>query len=286
MALGRAEKTLKQYRLLLKYFRQFLLEKHVRDARAVTVKLVRQYHDSLIERGLKTTSRIAYIVAVKEFLRWMFERGRILSDVSQQIEMPVLEKTLPPIPLSQEEAIDFLELVQPLTFASKRDRAMLELMYATGARVQEILSVKIGDVDGSAGTLLIRKGKGGKGRVIPIHDAALKSVAVYLESRSDNPKKTSPLWIVRHVDGTVKRLGRENLDALFRRLNRKFSRHVHPHLLRHTFAVHLLQNGCPLPVLQTYLGHERTDTTALYLNLVKTDLKKAFTSGMERILEQ
>jgi site-specific recombinase XerD len=148
----------------------------------------------------------------------------------------------------------------------------------------EVLGLNVGDVDSLEGTVFVR-GKGAKDRLVPINPSALAALSGYFERRTVRLRKTTPLFTV-HGFGTEElgRFDENGLWALFRRLNRDFHRHVHPHLLRHTFAVHLLKNGADLRYVQALLGHESPDTTSMYLGLVKEELKRDYDRAIGIIL--
>ena len=283
-ALGRSEATIGSYRRRLVDFSVFAALHRARDVHNISADLVRRYIEDLIDRGLKTSSRRSYISTVNGFLRWCHERGLILSDVASRVELPGAEKALPPTPLSVDEVSELIDLVATTTVTGKRNRAILEVLYASGLRRQELLGLNLGDVDFTEGTLFVR-GKGGKDRVVPIHDAAIRALAVYLEARGGKPSRKSPLFVTHYGEGAKrKRFDNNGLSSFFYALNKRFYKHVHPHLLRHTFAVHLLRNGVDLRYVQALLGHESPDTTSRYLGLVKDDLKRAYDAAVERIL--
>lgn len=166
----------------------------------------------------------------------------------------------------------------------KRNRAMLKVLYACGLRRHELLGLNVGDVDFQAGTLFIR-GKSGKDRIVPVHDTALEAVTLYLGARPRKPRKCSPLFVSHRPQDGGKRIKVQTVERVFRQINKRFSKHVHPHLLRHTFAVHLLQNGADIRHVQALLGHESADTTSRYLGLVKDELKRAYDRGIEAIFK-
>jgi hypothetical protein len=130
-----------------------------------------------------------------------------------------------------------------------------------------------------------RLGKGNKDRLLPIHQSALSAVTAYLSTRPPELPRSAPLFVTAAGPGLIgKRLNGPNLDGIFRQINRQFHKHVYPHLLRHTFATHLLLGGADLRHVQALLGHESPDTTSQYLGLVKEDIKKGYDQAIERIL--
>ena len=161
---------------------------------------------------------------------------------------------------------------------------MLEVLYGCGLRRGELLGLNVGDVNFIEQTLFVDKGKGGKDRLLPIHHAALTAISEYLATRGGRPKKRSPLFVIHQSETAGKRMSRADLEAVFRGLNKRSQKHIYPHLFRHTFACHLLQNGADLRYVQALLGHESPDTTSRYLGLCKADLKKEYDRAVEVIL--
>lgn len=280
-AMGKSTATLNAYRRRLRYFATFCRVRHVSG---VTLEQVRAYHDQLIERGLSTASRLAYLVTIQSYLRWAHRHGRLLADLAERIELPKRGQHLPPTLLTQAEMLRLLKTMPTRTIAGKRNRAMIELLYACGLRACELLGLNVGDLDFDQGTVFVR-GKGGKDRIVPVHDMAMEAVSRYLVARGGRPRRRSPLFVTHGNPGDrSQRVTHLLLDHVFRQINKRFAKHVHPHLLRHTFAVHLLQGGADLRHVQELLGHESPDTTSRYLGLVKDDLKRAYDQAVEAIL--
>jgi site-specific recombinase XerD len=144
--------------------------------------------------------------------------------------------------------------------------------------------LNVGDIDFDERTVFVR-GKGRKDRLVPTHETALRSINTYLAARGGRPRKRSPLFLIHGCsEHARKRIDANTFARLFAKVNEKSPKHVHPHLLRHCFAVHLLQGGADLRYVQALLGHESPDTTSRYLGLVKHDLKLAYDRAVERIL--
>jgi site-specific recombinase XerD len=286
-ALGHSAYTLRTARYRLLKFAGFAAARGVKTVRNVSEVLVRDYHEKLIERGLKSMTRLTVMCTVRTFLHWAWDKGLMLSDVAARVELPAKTKQLPPTPLTPVEVVEFLELVKPARASGKRNRAALELLYACGLRRHELLRLTVADVDFIECTVFVR-GKGGKERLLPVHDKALKAVRTYLKTRGPKLPKNAALLVMHRRGGKPReaRFSTNALYALFRRVNKRFHKHVHPHLLRHCYACHLLQGGADLRHVQALLGHESPDTTAKYLGLVKDDLKRAYDLAAEKIREE
>lgn len=163
---------------------------------------------------------------------------------------------------------------------------ILELLYGCGLRSQELLSLNVSDIDTEGRTILVC-GKGGKDRIVPVNEQALEVLGWYLSSSARPGKRRGQVPLLTKRGG--RRLIRNDLDAIFRAINKKCQqrghfKHIHPHLLRHTYAVHLLQGGADVRHVQALLGHESPDTTSRYLGLVRSDLKKIYDRGCEAII--
>jgi site-specific recombinase XerD len=282
-ALNRSSRTVGAYRQRLSYFAAFARRHGAMKVRDLTVGLVREYHDEV--SCMKGWSVKAYLRTVAAFLRWCHERGKILTDIASRLEIPRTDDSLPPRPLTPGEVARLIDQVPTATVSGKRNRTILEVLYACGLRAHELLGVDIDDVNFDEGTLLVH-GKGQKDRLMPIHQTALRAAREYLAARGGRPRRRSPLFLAhRGTGGRERRLGQNALAAVFRMLNERCSKHVHPHLLRHSFAVHLLQGGADLRYVQALLGHTSPDTTSRYLRIVKEELKRSYDSAIEAIFD-
>lgn len=282
-ALGRSPRTVEEYEKRLGYFRDFAYGRKTKKLSSVDAALVRDYHQSLIARELQPSSRKALLSCVRDFLRWAYERKLILTNLAPRVEIPRPGKKLPPTPLSEEEVLALLGLPGNSTLARKRNTAILELLYGCALRGHELLGLNVGDLDLDAGTLFVR-GKGGKDRLVPVNDTALAAVATYLQAGRRKPRQGDPLFVTSPAKSSPKRMNANDLKNMFHRLNRRFPKHVHAHLLRHTCAVHMLKGGADLRFVQALLGHANPDTTSGYLGLVRDDLKRAYDAAVETLL--
>ena len=278
-SLGKAVNTVYHYRKRLGYFADFLAEIGVREARDVTAEHVRQYQDRLIAAKVRASSRHSYANTIKAFWEWLHKRNRVLADVAARIELPELGKTLPPTPLTPEEVAAVFGTITGDGVMARRDVAMLQVLYACGLRRQELIGLDLDSVDSEAATVFVR-GKGDKDRVVPIHQKALAAIQEYLGRRQELGPKKEALFLT----SIGQRIHTQTLQQLFARISKALSRRIYPHLMRHTFAVHLLQGGADVRFVQALLGHESPDTTSRYLGLVKDDIKKDYDRAMRDIL--
>ena len=276
---GRTETTVRLYRQMINYFIDYAQVRRVRAWQDVSLKLLRAYQSGLIKRRLTPESQRGFLGPIRRFLKWAHRHELILEDFSTRIVLPPRGEILPPKPLSREEVAALLSLPSTTTLTGLRNRAILELMYGCGLRRGEFERLKMGDLDFNAATLLVH-GKGLKDRVVPVNDPTLTAVQTYLSRRGGALSPKTALFVVtskreeKAVNGLI-------IANLCRWLSRRMKCHVYPHLLRHTFAVHLLMGGISLRHLQELLGHESLDTTARYLGLVKDEIKAAYDEAME-----
>ena len=268
--LGRSEATCTGYGSYLRKFQRFA------RTDAITRSHVERFQDHIIKESLAEGTRRGIRIVLSGFLKWMYDNRKTLSDLSRHVHHSIRKDPKVKTPLSESEVQEILEALTPDTPFRIRGRAMLELMYASGLRRGEILSLRKDGLDRTRKTVTV-KGKGGKTRTVPVGDVAIHHLERYLEIR----KSSSPLLFTFPNGQPVTRHG---LESLFAWINRRSQKHVHPHLLRHSFAVHMLRNGADVRVLQALLGHENIDVTARYLGLVKEDLKLAYDEAMEGVL--
>jgi len=283
-SINRSAVTLGCYELRLTAFRKYLLTKKVKEIRNLNSNHVRGYHDELLKNKLKNGSIIHYRSAISGFLQWCYDHKLTLSNLAKKVELPQREQTLPPAPLTEEDIVKLFELVPLNSITGKRNRAILEVFYGCGLRLSELINLNLGDVNATEETIFV-KGKGNKDRILPINQMALQSIADYLQARGGKPKKESPLFVTHGIvkNQNNQRMTKENLHLMVFKLGRKLKKHLHPHLLRHTFACHLLLNGADIRYVQALLGHESPDTSARYLGLVKNDIKAAYDRAIEKL---
>lgn len=286
-ALGRSEETLANYDQRLKMYRLYLHGEGLDSSSwgSVSLKSVRGFHDDLIERGVCVRTQQAYLIVLIQFLRWCSGHGYLPvgSGWIDRIAVPRVPDQLPPRPLSREQVVQLLKaLTEP------RDRAIMEMLYACGLRRAELVGLNVGDLDIEKGMVFVR-GKGDKERLLPVHQQAIDAVLRYLTERGGNLSPEAALFVA-HPDKGGERLTVNGMAMLFKRFRDKkvggLNVRLFPHLLRHTFAVHLLQGGADLRHVQALLGHESPDTTAAYLGLVKDDLKRVYDASIEAILSE
>lgn len=271
---GLSENTRQSYRQDLKQYQQFL----------VSQKLTSFTEDRFIVLGFlqaQTTAQKAQssitrsISTLRKFYQYLAREGRIQKDPMLQIDSPKQGRHLPAV-LSSEEIERLLKTPDTSTPLGLRDRAILEVLYATGLRVSELVHLKLTDLHLSLG-LIQTLGKGDKERIIPIGDVAVDWINEYLErSRNRLTKgKDSPyLFVNFHGNGLTRQGIWKNLKAIVQAAG--IDKDVTPHTLRHSFATVLLENGADLRIVQELLGHSDISTTQIYTHISKKHLTEVY----------
>lgn len=272
---GLSQHTLDAYRNDLTLFSSFLDENGVFTFELEDGGTIFDFLESERQRGLSLSTSARRLSAIRMFVRFLATEGWIASDYASPLRFPNLWKRLPDF-LTFEEVDRFLKAPDHRRPLGLRDRALLELYYATGARVSELTDLKLGGLNFTL-KLLRLTGKGGKERIVPCGDRALTWLDRYLE-------KVRPLLASRNSKGDpgsvfLSRTGKPlTRDWIFRSVKRYaglagVSGKVSPHILRHSFATHLLEGGADLRVVQEMLGHASVTTTEIYTHLDRTRLK-------------
>lgn len=229
----------------------------------------------LAQRRISARSQAQYLSSVKQLHLFLVRERTTTKDPTQLLAGPKLAGRLPQI-LSRQEVVRLLDAPTGEDPVRVRDRAMLQLMYAAGLRVTELVSIELGEVNLPAG-FLAATGKGRKRRIVPIHGQAVEAVRHYLETVRPGWAKpsTRQLFVTRRGVGMT----RQNFFASVRKyaLECGITKTISPHKLRHSFATHLLVGGADLRVVQTLLGHSDISTTQVYTHLSGDDVRRMHT---------
>ena len=269
-----AENTMSSYANDLKAYGLWLDEKCLSFDK-VTYYNLAGYTTAMKETGLKTTSSNRRLSTIRQFYRFLLDEGIIEKDPTREIVMPKRAQYLPEV-LNVNEVEGLLnapDISKPL---GKRDKAMLELLYATGLRVSELVKLKLNNINLGAGFLLAR-GKGGKERLVPMGEKAISCTREYIETVRPSMivKKSETLFFSNR--GTA--MSRQNFWYIIKRyaLAAGIFRDISPHTLRHSFATHLLTGGADLRSVQMMLGHSDISTTQIYTHITSQRLKEVHT---------
>jgi len=271
---GLASNSIASYRRDLLKFTTFLRHRSVALENA-TRDTIRDFLAELGKNGLTARSRARYLVSVRGFFRFLLKDGRVRSDPAAEIDLPQIGHSLPRH-LAEGEVDALLAQPDSSAPAGLRDKAMLELLYATGLRVSELVNLRWEDFDPNLGVLRCL-GKGSKERLIPVGKSALKAVEAYV--RCGRPpllknRATSFLFLNRR-GGRLSRVGFWKILARYGRVA-GITTPLTPHLVRHSFATHLLERGADLRSIQLLLGHSDISTTQIYTHVMKERLRQVY----------
>ncbi len=272
---GLAANTLDAYKRDLTKFFSYLEAQHIDDLKAVNKDVLAAYLFYQKKKSISPSTIARQIAALKGFFRFLCLEDLLETDPTIYIETPKLKKKLPYI-LTVEEVDTLLQEPHGLEPMQLRDKAMLELLYATGMRVSEMINLNMKQVHMELAFVRCI-GKGNKERIIPMGSYATKCVKEYLEKGRPhlirNPQETT-LFINHHG----KRMTRQGFWKIIKKHAKKagINKDITPHTLRHSFATHLLANGADLRSVQELLGHADVSTTQIYTHLNKKRLKEVY----------
>lgn len=269
---GVSRNTLASYECDLRLLCHWLQVRGVQLEQASRGDLL-EYLAARVQEGAKASSTARLLSSLRRFYRWQVRENLRKDDPSAQIEMPKQGRHLP-ASLTEEEVEALLQAPDVGNPLGLRDRAMLELLYATGLRVSELVGVRLGEVSLQNGVIRIT-GKGGKERLTPIGEEAHDWIQAYL--RDARPLLMQGKALDEHVFVTTRgaAMTRQMFWVLIQRyaLESGITRHISPHTLRHAFATHLLNHGADLRVVQMLLGHSDLSTTQIYTHVAQARLQ-------------
>ena len=269
-----SENTIKSYESDLKDYEKFMTELLKKDIYHIERKDIKLYLKYLKDQKKSPKSISRRISCIRSFYKFLLIEKMISNNPMASIELPKTKKSLPKV-LSVEEVDRLLDISLTDAF-SYRNKAMLELMYATGLRVSELVSLKLHDIDLTNETVRTM-GKGSKERIIPIGEIAVHYLTVYLKEYRDQLLKkeyTDALFLNNHG----KQMTRQGFFKILKKIakEKEIKTSFSPHTLRHSFATHLLENGADLRSIQELLGHSSISTTGIYTHVSKEELKENY----------
>jgi integrase/recombinase XerC len=279
---GASRNTLAAYRTDLKELELFLTEE--RDARTIATaghKDLRAFVAHLSRRGRKKSTLGRKVASMRSLYRYLFRMGRVEEDPSQLLVAPKAEKETPPF-LTVDDIYRLLEPLSATDELRARDRAMLEMLYSSGLRVSELMSLDVGSVDVAESKVRVH-GKGGRVREVPVTKKALDAHLEYLHERKKLLKEgeeTDALYLNRFGRRLSARWANELVKKYQDRA--KILKRVGPHGLRHSVATHLLEMGADLRSIQEFLGHENLSTTQMYTHLNLDKLMEVYDKAHPR----
>ncbi len=269
-----SENTVSSYKNDISSFINFLSTKNIDDPSEINYLDLIDFFRELNELGLSKTSAARYYSSLKGFFKYLFQSNYIKSNPIEKVETPKLSKNLPNV-LSFNEVEKILNQPNTNDKFGLRDKAILELFYACGVRISELLNLKISDLFFSEEMIRVL-GKGSKERLIPIGESAINWITKYLQnSRPLLMKKLkSENFVFLNSRGT--KLSRMGVWKIVDRYVNEagIKKEVHPHTFRHSFATHLLEGGADLRAVQEMLGHSDISTTQIYTHIDREYIKQ------------
>ena len=291
---GVSQETIRSYQSDLLQFVQFLKSQSSPDSadtlQSVDALKIRGYLRWLDEKGEKKSSLARKLSTLKSFFRFLIQENRVETNPALEVRSPRQSQRLPKV-LTKDDASTLMEAPQGENLRSERDRAILETLYSTGARVSELVALNWNDLNLQSGIARL-KGKGKRERIVPIGDVAIEALQDY---HTQCMKKLEP--ITRHDRKTNLQAGANPVFKNLRggrlttrsveRIVKKFSQQlpngpVAPHTLRHSFATHLLDEGADLRVIQEMLGHRSLATTQKYTHVATDRLMEVYDQAHPR----
>ncbi|CUS33005.1 Tyrosine recombinase XerC [Candidatus Nitrospira nitrosa] len=266
--------TIRNYRSDLQQFTGFLrrTKKDTSPIRVETISTddIRAHLHSLDRRGEKAASLARKLASLRSFFRFLLREELVKTNPTETLRSPRLPKRLPRV-LTKDDAASLMTFPTGPSPLSLRDRALLESMYSTGARVSEVVGINLNDLDEADGIVSL-KGKGRKERLVPIGDVALQAIREYRMSLKPTPRNrhpSSPMFL-NHRGGRLTTRSVAKMVALYS--SRLVGGGVSPHTLRHSYATHLLDEGADLRSIQELLGHASLSTTQKYTHVAMDQL--------------
>ena len=266
---GASPHTLRSYAADLAEFTRFLTEEKIAGLPGADARVVRAFLARLHQRRLAKATIARKLAAVRSCFRFLARRGVLAVNPARQVRSPRLGRRLPSF-LPKDEATALLDAAPGPSPAGPRDRAMLELLYASGLRVAECCGLDLDDLDEARRTVRVL-GKGDKERVVPVGETALEALAAYLARRG---RHRGPLFLNSRGGRLTPRSALRIVGARARQVG--ISQRVTPHTLRHSFATHMLGEGADLRLIQELLGHSRLSTTQRYTHVSPEHLMRVY----------
>jgi integrase/recombinase XerD len=263
---------LSTHRSLDEFVRWCATRKEIDNPRDVTLPVLSEYLAERKRSGLSASSIKLIVVALKIFFRFLAGKGAIERDPAEALTLPRIERYLPET-LNELQVEQLLEAIDTSALHGLRDRAMMELLYASGLRISELASARLENFNFEERIVRVT-GKGNKTRLVPVGRKACEALAAYLSTER-------PKLVKRHSGSEIflSSRGTKLTTARIWQIVKKHARHagleknIYPHLLRHSFATHLLGNGADLRIIQEMLGHADISTTQVYTHVDQQRLK-------------
>tara|TARA_Y200000002_G_scaffold382792_1_gene401346 strand:- start:2437 stop:3324 length:888 start_codon:yes stop_codon:yes gene_type:complete len=262
---GLSKNTVSSYKNDISSFLSWLNKKQI-NYQQVSGKNINEFISNLFNSGLKSSSINRKISSIKHFYLFLSKKKIIKYSPADEIETPKQEKYLP-ISMSEDEVERLLSSPNSNRIIERRDKAMIEILYATGMRISELVNLKLTDVDFNRSVLKVF-GKGSKERLVPYGEKAAEALDIYLRDRKRSDSKN--VFLSNRGSQITRGAFWQRIKIYIKRENLKSS--ISPHTLRHAFATHLLNRGADLRSVQILLGHSDLSTTQIYTHIAKQRL--------------
>lgn len=252
---------------------EYMESKNISSALDISYNNLLDYLKYLDDNKYEVSSVARKIVSIKAFHKYLSENYNVI-DISAKINTPRFYRKLPNI-LTIEEVDNLLDIKLDTPF-DYRNKAMLELMYSSGLRVSELINLELSDIDLNNNYVRCF-GKGSKERIVPIGEYSSKYLSIYINEYRDSMKKgyyTEKIFLNNHG----KEMTRQGFFKIIKKIakDKDINKNITPHMLRHSFATHLLNNGADLRTIQEMLGHSSISTTQIYTNVTNDILKENY----------
>lgn len=276
--------TVENYCRDVTLFLEYMSKNNIKCISNITYDDIRQYLSYLYTKELSKSSLSRNLSALRTFFRWLFKEGKIDNNPMVLITSPKKDRKLPTY-INYEDVEKILNIPDTNTPLGIRDSAILEMLYSTGIRVGELVSIRMSDIHFDSHMITVN-GKGNKQRNVLFGDILDSKLKRYIEdSRIDLLKEQKNDILFLNCYGN-KLTPRGIEDILNRNIKKSgFDFSVHPHMFRHTFATHMLDNGADLKVVQELLGHENLSTTQIYTHVSNERLRRVYLSAHPRAKE-
>lgn len=278
-----SKNTKDTYSNTLDKYLEYLNKKNITNIKNITRKDITDFLEYLRKKDLKPQTIAHHLTVIKNYHKFLVQNEYIKENVAKSIERPNVTKKLPNV-LTVEEVTKLLDIKGATPF-DIRNKCMLELLYGTGLRISELLSLTLNDIDIINATVRC-VGKGDKERIVPINDYIIESLSNYLKVRSEllKNKNTKELFLNKNGNN----LTRKGFFKLLKKmlLEKGLNTNVSPHTLRHSFATHLLEYGADLRVIQEMLGHSDISTTRIYTHITNKKVREDYNNYHPRNKEE
>lgn len=273
---GYSQHTIDSYKRQLYKFAAFLEQNKIDNIQQVTKPMVQNFLNLTEQQVLSTRTIAQLVTSLRSFFKYLAEENFIQENPLNQLKLPKLPKQLPKyLTLSEVDTLLALEIEQPEHF-KMRTRVLIELLYSCGMRISELIGLKTEDIHFQMGLIRVY-GKGDKERVIPVNSFALELIETYLQTARPHilKQRQSEYLLINHHGKQLTRQGAWKLIQQAAKLV-GIEKSVSPHMLRHSFATHLIENGADLRIVQELLGHSDISTTQIYTHVSKKHIQKAY----------